>query len=134
MKIPNLRKYFFLNVAAILSIFFWNSIYAFRTANIPPVYGWEDPIITPGLEYRAAIFLWGILLLASLGLAVVEILIRHFVIKKYFHFRINLTLTLPKIIDILYSFVFYIGLFCAVLPAVLLGYFLIVMQLEFLFS
>ena len=134
MKIPNLRKYFFLNVAAILSVFFWNSIYVYRTTEFPTIYSWDNSVIDPGVEYMAAIFLWGILLLASLGLAVVEILIRHFVIKKYFHFRINLTLTLPKIIDKLYSFVFYIGLFCAVLPAVLLGYFLIVMQLEFLFS
>ena len=134
MKIPNLRKYFFLNVAAILSVFFWNSIYVYRTTEFPTIYSWDNSVIDPGVEYMAAIFLWGILLLASLGLAIVEILIRHFVIKKYFHFRINLTLTLPKIIDILYSVVFYIGLFFAILPAVLLGYFVIVMQLEFLFS
>ena len=125
MKIPNLRKYFFLNVAAILSVFFWNSIYVYITTDFPPVYSWEDSLIDPGFEYMAAIFLWGFVLLVTFGLAIVEILIRHFVIKKYFHFRINLTLTLPKIINILYSFVFYIGLFCAILPAVLTCLFLI---------
>lgn len=131
MKFLLIRKYFFLNIAAVLSVFFWQSVYKYCTADIPPVYGWEDPIITPGFEYRAALLLWGLAILFAFIFAVIEILIRTFVIKKYFHIEFNFSLKLPKFLDILYSVVFFTGLLLAFIPALLTGLFVLAANFNF---
>ena len=131
MRFLLIRKYFFLNIAAGLSVFFWQSVYKYCNADIPPVYGWEDPIITPGFEYRAAILLWGLAILFVLIFAVIEILIRTLVIKKYFHIEFSLSFKLPRFLDILYSIVFFTGLLFAFIPALFTGLFVLAAKFNF---
>ncbi len=106
MKFLQIRKFFFLNIAAALSVLFWRAIYICFTTDLPPE-----------LADFARIFLWAVAVLLSYGFAIIEILIRTFVINKYFHFKFNFPIKLPKFLDILYSVLFFTGLLLSIGPA-----------------
>ncbi|CCY23583.1 MAG: hypothetical protein KIC80_06340 [Brachyspira sp.] len=115
MKFLQIRKYLFLNMAAALSVLFWRSIYIYFTIDFPLEL--DDPIITNRFPHFVNIFLWAFVVLLSYGFAIIEILIRTFVINKYFHFKFNFPIKLPKFLDILYSVLFFTGLLLSIGPA-----------------
>ena len=106
MKFLQIRKYFFLNLAAAISVLFWRSIYICFVTDYPPEF----------VDF-AKIFLWAIVVLFFYGFAIIEILIRKFVINKYFHFKFNFPIKLPKFLDILYYILFFTGLLLSIGPA-----------------
>lgn len=97
-----------------LSYFFWISVYKYISADIPPAY--DDPIIMPGFEYFANIFLWAFAVFITLGLFIAEVLIRYYITHKYHYFKLNLNIKIPKFFDILYSVIFITGICLSILP------------------
>jgi len=98
MKFPDIRKYFFINAAAIWSYVVVAMLIIYRNADL------STGILPIGYNF--------LFLLCLVVLAIPEIIIRKDTTKKIFpEFKLNLKL--PRIIEILYTIIFYTGLFMA---------------------
>ena len=122
MKFFDFRKYFFSYLYIIFSYLLVRACWAYANADLPvPV---DDPIITPGLEYRFWILIYGLAYLCSIVLLVVEMLIRKFVIEKYFpKLKFPLKINLPYKLNLFLSVVFYILFSLATVPIIFVLFF-----------
>lgn len=109
MKMLDFRKYFSSYLFITFSFLLMYECFVYANVSLPvPT---DDPIITPGVEYRVLIFLYGFMYFCSIGLLALEILIRKFIIEKYFpgfkFFRkINMSKKLNKFLTVVFYILF----------------------------
>ena len=123
MKIFDFRKYFFSYLYIIFSILFIYENWAYAVADLPiPL---DDPVIPPGLEYRFFIFIYGLAYIASLIFLVIEMLLRKFVVEKYFpNLKFPIKISLPRKLNLFLSVVFYILFSLATVPIIIVLFFI----------
>ena len=102
--ILNLRKYLFTNIIAVWLYYFLHQIYRF----VKPVLIDNEPVYTDLIMvYVLVIACYFLLLGCFILLAIVEILLRKFVIKKHFpNLKLNIKFKIPKFIIYIYNLIF----------------------------
>ena len=108
MKFLNLRKYFFANIAVLWSYYSIVMVFLF----FKDVYHKIDPEVSGNVAiFVFWLIMTGALILISIFIfMLLEILLRKFVIEKFFpNFKIKFKFKIPKIIVIIYNVIFSIG-------------------------
>lgn len=108
MKFFDLKKYFFVNVSAILGYLpiFIELNYNLHTHK--PIH--SDDIISDAFAEGLLLGVIFSLITSIMFLTILEILIRKFVIEKFFpNLKFNLHINVPKFITIIYNIIFSIG-------------------------
>ena len=126
MKFPNFKKYFFSYITIILSSLYYFFEWKYCHTYFSPT---EDDIFfqPQGMFsfFVLIIFLCSSFSILLLGL---EILIRKYIIEKYFpKLKISLKFKFPKIVSRSYSFIFAVLFTLATVPVLLIGIYFFVM-------
>ena len=102
--ILNLRKYLFTNIIAVWLYYFVYQIYRL----VKPVLIDNEPVYTDLLFVDVLVVCFCFFLLGCfILLAIVEILLRKFVIEKHFpNLKLNIKFKIPKFIMYIYNFIF----------------------------
>lgn len=114
MNILKYKKYFFINITSLWSLFFICTIiaYAIAKAVYPPRA--PDDFLSPSSLEFAIMLLSGMILFWLYVFTIVEIVIRKYVIKKIFpKFKLTINIKLPKLIINIYNIIFSIGFLSA---------------------
>lgn len=117
MKIPDFRKYFFSYTTIVMAIVFYGLLVVYHNAHFPP--GDPEDFIHPGTGLFIIIGYWFLFYLYSCGFLILEILIRKFIINRFFpNLKFPIQLNIPKVITRIYTVIFGVLFVLALLPAV----------------
>lgn len=113
MNILEYKKYFFINVSALWSLFVLYSIIAYSKADKQPPVPNDAIAISAGGEFFIMV-LSIMILLWVFAFTILEILLRKYVIEKKFpNLKLNIKIKIPKIIVAIYNVIFSIGFISA---------------------
>lgn len=117
MKFFDFRKYFFSYLYILFCLIFYYFYWTYQQANYPPAK--ENEFFSDGFGHFA-IYMTALLInLWCAGLLVVEMLIRKFVIEKYFpNLKFPLKISLPQKLNLFLSVIFYVLFLLAALPLI----------------
>ena len=126
MRFPNFKKYFFSYIIIILSfIYYYFECYSYFSV-FPE--GEDVPIGQTREYYFLIAFLWLIISFFSIILLCLEIIIRKYIVEKYFpKLKIPLKFKIPEIVSRVYSFIFAVLFIIATVPVLFIGIYLLVM-------
>lgn len=132
MKFPNFKKYFFSYTSIILSFIYYYLEYYSGFSTFPE--GDDIPIGQTREYYYLIAFLFLILSFFSILLLGLEILIRKYIIEKYFpKLKITLNFKFPEIVSRVYSFIFAVLFILTTVPVLFIGiYFLLIYIIDIL--
>ncbi len=121
-KLLQVRKYVFLNIIVVLSytcwIFFYISNKMTDTYRDSLPLGAEPDWFGPGFLQLVIAFLSAMLILGSYCLTFIEVIVRYLLRNKSFEIKFSTKFKIPKILNILYSIIFYVGLCLSILPTI----------------
>lgn len=113
MNFLEYKKYFFINVSALWSLFVLYSIIAYSKADKQPPVPNDAIAISAGGEFFIMV-LSIMILLWVFAFTILEILLRKYVIEKKFpNLKLNIKIKIPKIIVAIYNVIFSIGFISA---------------------
>jgi len=126
MRFSNFKKYFFSYIIIILSfIYYYFECYSYFSV-FPE--GEDVPIGQTREYYFLIAFLWLIISFFSIILLCLEIIIRKYIVEKYFpKLKIPLKFKIPEIVSRVYSFIFAVLFIIATVPVLFIGIYLLVM-------
>ena len=128
MKFPNFKKYFFSYVTIFFSFLFYYIGYKFINTEFPVVE--DDSFFQPEGMYFFLVAISCIASFFSILLLGLEILIRKYIIEKYFpKLKISLNFKFPEIVSRVYSFIFAVLFILATVPVLFIGIYLFVMYI-----
>ena len=123
MKFFDFRKYFFSYLYIIFCFVFYFLYWTYVQANYPPPK--ENEIISDGTFHFIAVGYFFTFYLCSTGLLVLEMLLRKFVVEKYFpNLKFPIKISLPRKLNLFLSVVFYILFSLATVPIIIVLFFI----------
>ena len=126
MKFPNFKKYFFSYTTIILSYYYFYLEWKYNHTNFPQTE--PDTFFQPEGMFSFFVLIIFLCSFFSILLLLLEILVRKYIIKKYFpKLKISLKLKIPEIVSRVYSFIFAVLFIIATVPVLFIGIYLLVM-------
>ena len=118
MKFLNFKKYIFSYITIIISFGLYYLLVIFQNRHYPSAT--KDEFLAPGTGLAIIIGYYFVLYLISCVLLILELLIRKFIIEKYFpKLKISINFSFPKVILKIYTIIFYTLFLFAILPFIL---------------
>ena len=126
MKFPNFKKYFFSYITIILSYYYFYLEWVYNHTNFQQTE--PDTFFQPEGMFSFFVLIVFLCSFFSILLLGLEILIRKYIIEKYFpKLKIPLRFKLPEIVTRVYSFIFAVLFVLATVPVLFIGiYFLLI--------
>jgi len=117
MKMFNLKKYFFSYIYIFLAFLFYYLAWRFLNLDLPPAN--HDDVLPEGFSEGLIVGYTFLIYLYIAGALVIEILIRKFIVEKYFpNLKFSINISLPEALDKLSSVIFYVLFAVASIPIV----------------
>ncbi len=118
MKFLDFSRYIFSYITIIISLGLYYLLLIFHNEHYPSVS--ENEFLAPGTGLAIIIGYYIILYLISCVLLILELLIRKFIIEKYFpKLKISINFSFPKVILKTYKIIFYVLFFFSIIPFIL---------------
>jgi len=128
MKFPNFKKYFFSYITIVLSYYYFYLEWIYSHTSFPQTEP-DTFFQSEGMFsfFVLIIFLCSFFSILLLGL---EIIIKKFIIEKYFpKLKISLRFKFPEIVSRIYSYIFTVLFILATVPVLFIGIYLFVMYI-----